>query len=430
MTVEKDKGVTRRDFIKKTGVVGAGLGAAVAVPSFARKAFAAKRDYILIGHPNPSTGPLAGFGEASPWADEKAIDAINRMGGIFIKEYGKKVPIKLKMADTESDPTKAAELAAKLILKDKVDLMVTMHTPDTVNPVDAMCERYKMPCISLDAPVEPWLTGGPYKWSFHAFWTVASATDLFAGIWDKYAAKTSKVVGGFWPNDPDGASWSAIFKEKLSARGYKVIDPGRFPYFNKDFSSFISKFKREKVDIITGTLIAPDWTTAWKQCHQQGFVPKIATVAKACLFPTDVNAIGGNLPNGLTTEIWWSPHHPFKSSLTGETAKDLCDAWTKETKKAWTQPIGFKYAGFEIAADALKRAQTLDKEKIRAAIAATDMDTIVGHIKYNAKNYSETPLVGGQWVKGKKWPWELEIVYNEQNPTIKKTAEMVFPLPR
>lgn len=424
----KKKGVTRRDFIKKTGVISAGLGAAAVVPSFARKAFAANKDYILIGHPNPSTGPLAGFGEASPWADDKAIDAIDRMGGIYIKEYGKKVPVRLKMADTESDPTKAAELAAKLILKDKVDLMVTMHTPDTVNPVDAMCERYSMPCISLDAPVEPWLTGGPYKWSFHAFWTVASATDLFAGIWDKYAAKTSKVVGGFWPNDPDGTSWSAIFKEKLSARGYRVIDPGRFPYFNKDFSSFISSFKRENVEIVTGTLIAPDWATAWKQCHQQGFVPKIATVAKACLFPTDVNAIGGDLPNGLTTEVWWSPHHPFKSSLTGETAEDLCDAWTKETNKAWTQPIGFKYAGFEIAADALKRAQTLDKEKLRAAIAATDMDTIVGHIKYNDKNYSETPLVGGQWVKGKKWPWELEIVYNEQNPYIKKTAEMVFPL--
>jgi len=423
-------GLTRRDFLKKTGVAGAALGAATVVPGLARKALAAKRDYILIGHPNPSTGPLAGFGEASPWADNKAIEAINKQGGIYIKEYGKKVPIKLKMLDTESNPTKTAELAAKLIVKDKIDLMVVMHTPDTVNPVDAMCERYKMPCISLDAPVEAWLTGGPYKWSFHAFWTVDTATNLFAGMWETYAAQTTKIVGGFWPNDPDGVTWSGVFKDKLPKMGYKVVDPGRFPYFNKDFSSIINLFKKEKVEIITGTLIAPDWTTAWKQCHQQGFIPKMATIAKACLFATDVNALGENLPNGLTTEVWWSPNHPFKSSLTGESAKDLCDAWTKEANKAWTQPIGFKYAGFEIAADALKRAQTLDKEKLRDAIQKTDLNTIVGPIKYNDKNFSETPLVGGQWVKGKKWPWELEIVYNKQNPHIKKTAEMIYPLPQ
>ena len=427
---QKSKGLTRRDFIKKTGVAGAALGAAAVVPSFAKKAFAAKKDYILIGHPNPSTGPLAGFGEASPWADDRAIASINKEGGIYIEEYGKKVPIRMKLIDTESNPTKAAELTAKLILKDKVDLMVAMHTPDTVNPVDAMCERYEKPCISLDAPVEPWLGGGPYKWSFHAFWTVDSVTDLFAGIWEDHAEKTSKVVGGFWPNDPDGTSWSEIFKKKLPSMGYRVVDPGRFPYFNKDFSSFINLFKKEKVEIITGTIIAPDWTTAWRQCHRLGFIPKICTVAKACLFPTDVNALGGNLPNGLTTEVWWSPYHPFKSSLTGETAKDLCDAWTKETGKAWTQPIGFKYAGFEIAADALKRAKTLEKNKLREAIARTQLDTMVGPIKYNEKNYSETPLVGGQWVKGKKWPWELEIVYNKKNPHIKRTADMIFPLPK
>ena len=75
------KGLTRRDFLKKTAVAGAALGAAGVVPTFAKKALAADRDYILIGHPNPTTGPLAGFGEASPWADNKAIDAINSQGG-------------------------------------------------------------------------------------------------------------------------------------------------------------------------------------------------------------------------------------------------------------------------------------------------------------------------------------------------------------
>ena len=85
-------GLTRRDFLKKTGVAGAALGAATVVPGLARKALAAKRDYILIGHPNPSTGPLAGFGEASPWADNKAIEAINKQGGNIYQGIREKGP--------------------------------------------------------------------------------------------------------------------------------------------------------------------------------------------------------------------------------------------------------------------------------------------------------------------------------------------------
>jgi branched-chain amino acid transport system substrate-binding protein len=83
-----------------------------------------------------------------------------------------------------------------------------------------------------------------------------------------------------------------------------------------------------------------------------------------------------------------------------------------------------------VAADVLKRAGTLDKEKIRQAIVQTDLKTIVGPVKFNKENYSKTPMVGGQWVKGKKWPWELEIVENNQFPEIKKTANLVFPIPR
>ena len=93
-------------------------------------------------------------------------------------------------------------------------------------------------------------------------------------------------------------------------------------------------------------------------------------------------------------------------------------------------PLGFKYAVYEVAADVLKRAETLDKEKVREAISQTNANTIVGPIKYGKENFSRTPMVGGQWVKGKKWPWELEIVENNQHPEIKKTANLMFPIPK
>jgi branched-chain amino acid transport system substrate-binding protein len=249
-------------------------------------------------------------------------------------------------------------------------------------------------------------------------------------MWDSVADKTNKVVGGLWPNDPDGKTYAEMFTKRLLEKGYKVVDAGRFPNKTPDYTSFIDLWKKEKVEILTGVQPPPDFAAAWRQCFQQGFIPKMSTHGKPILFPSAVGALGGNLANGLTTCVWWSPSHPFKSSLTGYTAKALCDAWTEKTQRQWSQPLGFTYATFEVAADVLKRAGTLDKDKLREAIAQTNLNTIVGPIKFNKENYSKTPMVGGQWVKGKKWPWELEIVENNQFPEIKKTAKLVFPIPR
>lgn len=421
------RNLNRRDFIKTVGATGVAIAGTGLLP---RNSIAAKRGHILIGHPTPATGGIAAFGETSKWIDKRSIAEINKGGGILIQELGKKLPIKVKSMDTESNPTKAAQVASKLILQDEVDMMIVLHTPDTVNPVGAICERYEVPCVSSVAPIEPWLTGGPYKWSHHFFWSLGDVITVFTGMWDAFSDNTNKVVGGFWPNDPDGTVWAEVFSKKLTDLGYKVVDVGRFPYGMQDFSGFISTWEKEKVDILTGVPIPPDWATCWRQCRQRGFTPKIATIAKAILFPAAVEAIGGNLPAGLTSEIWWSPFHPFKSSLAGYSAKDLADAWVSETKRQWTQPMGFEHAAFEIAADTLKRAGSLDKNKIREALAKTDLDTIVGHIKFNDQNFSRTPVVGGQWVKGKKWPWDLQITYNKENTHIPTTGKMVFPIPK
>ena len=117
------KGVTRRDFIKTVGAAGVAAAGTGLLP---RSSMAAKRDYILIGHPGPGTGPIAAFGEASKWADKRAVAEINKKGGIYLRDLGKRLPVRVKAIDTESNPTKAAEVTAKLILQDKVDLMLSM----------------------------------------------------------------------------------------------------------------------------------------------------------------------------------------------------------------------------------------------------------------------------------------------------------------
>jgi ABC-type branched-subunit amino acid transport system substrate-binding protein len=86
--LKKEK-LSRREFMKKTGALGAAIAITGGLDTLAKSAHAQARDHILIGHPNPSTGPIAAFGEASPWADELAIEEINKQGGIFIKEAKK-----------------------------------------------------------------------------------------------------------------------------------------------------------------------------------------------------------------------------------------------------------------------------------------------------------------------------------------------------
>ena len=141
-----------------------------------------------------------------------------------------------------------------------------------------------------------------------------------------------------------------------------------------------------------------------------GFLPRICAVDRALLFPSAVEAIGGDLGLGLSTETPWHPAFPFKSSLTGYTAQELADEYDTEKGKQWTEPIGFIYSGYEVLADVLKRAQTLEKEAVRKAIADTDLPTILGHVKFKKDNIDTTPAGGQQWVKGKKFPYDAKLI--------------------
>ena len=122
--------------------------------------------------------------------------------------------------------------------------------------------------------------------------------------------------------------------------------------------------KKANADIVCGIFNPPQFATFWTQCAQQGFKPKIVTPPKAVLFPTAVEALGDR-GVGISTEVWWSHHHPFKSGLNGDTAQQYCDAYEKATGKQWTQPLGFKLANLEVAIDVLKRAKKL--EPLRSA---------------------------------------------------------------
>ncbi len=106
--------------------------------------------------------------------------------------------------------------------------------------------------------------------------------------------------------------------------------------------------------------------------------------------------------------------------MTGQSARQLTDAYVDETKRPWTQPIGYQHALFEVAIDVLKRTKSIDPKSILNAIIATDYQSIVGPVKWTGqpvKNVTKTPLVAGQWQR-RGSEFELVITENKSAPNI------------
>jgi branched-chain amino acid transport system substrate-binding protein len=369
---------------------------------------------VTVGFVSPETGPLAPFGAADAFV-------LNSVKAQFAARG-----INIEVRDSRSDPLHAAAVANQLI-DNNVALILVSSTPETVNPVSDQCELAGVPCISTVAPWQAWFFsrgGDPtagFQFTYHFFWGLEDVIAVYTGMWNQLAS--NKIVGGLYPNDGDGNAWSDSargFPPALAAANFKLINTGLFEDLSPDFSGQINLLKSNNTDIVSGILIPPDFITFWAQARQQGVSPKIATIGKALLFPETMNALGGS-GNNLSTEVWWTPDHPFASSLTGQTTAELAQAYTQATGKQWTQPLGFTHALCELAFDVLGRAgDGADASAVMAALTATNLKTIVGPISWAdgpVKNVCKTPLVGGQWRATPNGPFNYELVVTEAGMT-------------
>ncbi|SEQ94680.1 amino acid/amide ABC transporter substrate-binding protein, HAAT family [Faunimonas pinastri] len=407
-------GVGRRTVLK--GMLATGVAGGVS----RNVAFAASRT-IKIGLVMPQTGPLAAFCEHMPFV----LDQVKKASGGKIKVGGTEYPFEIVVKDSQSNPNRAAEVAQELILNDQVNLVSTFATPETCNPVADQCELNGMPCVSNDAPLEPYFlgrNGDPKKgfdWTYHYFFSGDELVSSLIPMWNRLT--TNKLVGGLWPNDGDGIAQSRGFPVILDKAGYKVVDPGRFDIPAGNYNAQIGAFKSAGCEIVTGSMPPPEMTTFWNGCAQQGYRPKAVYMGKALEFPSAIAPLGARA-EGLTTEVWWTASAPYKSSLTGQSSQELADAYEKGSGRQWSQPLGFRHSLFEVIFDTFARTQDLDDPaSIRDALKATKLNTIIGMVDFTKgpfPNCGLTPLVAGQWRLGKKYPFDLVVVDNSLFPDI------------
>ncbi|HTC68950.1 MAG TPA: ABC transporter substrate-binding protein [Acidothermaceae bacterium] len=422
---------SRRQFLQGAGF--GLLGLAVGSPLLAACSSSGKKagsgGSIKIGYVSPITGADAAFGEPDGYVLGLARKAF--ANGLTIG--GKNYSVTIIDKDGQSNPQQSAQVAMDLINSDKIDLMLTTSTPEIVNPVSDACEAAGVPCISTVVPWEAWYFGrgakpgapSPFKFTYHFCFGVQQFDNAYTTMWPQVA--TNKKVGVMWPNDADGNAIRSGLGPLLTKAGYSIVDPGAYTDGTNDYSSQIAKFIAQDCEIFNTFPLPPDFATFWQQAAQQGYKPKIAQIAKTGLFPAQVEALG-SIGVGLASGVYWAPTWPYKSALAGVTSQQLGDGYQTSSSKQWNQQLGASLALFDVAAAALKAsADPNDKAGVAKTISTLSVDTTLGTLAWGkgpVANVVVTPIIGGQWIKGTKYPLDFVICENSSDHNVPIAAKL------
>jgi branched-chain amino acid transport system substrate-binding protein len=370
---------------------------------------------VKIGCSIALTGP---FGIGGKWVRqgyELGIKQINADGGVYIEEFKKKIPLEILFVDSESDPVKSTRRMDKLYSVDKVDVFLGGFSGNLVIPQLAVAENYKTPIIVTTMVVK-----GPFEKGYkYVFTPFLSCMDQVVAFFDLFESipkdKRPKKFVYFATQDEAGTERVAYFKELAVKRNIEMAPIEMFSLASMDFSSLIINAKRAGADALF-TIPAPQQGVRLiKQMKEIDWCPKLAFICRA----SDDNSWSKNLGKDgdyiCFTGGW--DHH---LKLPG------VEKFNQDYKKAYGDipevVSGTAYTCIQILADALRRSGTLEKDKVRDAIAAANMMTIMGPIKFkpNGRGEGKYLQVVTQWQNGKK-----ELVW----PTDQASAPLAYPMP-
>ena len=343
-------------------------------------------DAILVGATLAVTGPFSAEVGVFKKMMENWAEMVNAKGGIMLKEYGKKLPLKFIIYDDTSAGPASQRLYEKLVTEDKVHLLLGPYSSPITAAASTVPEKHKIPFIALEANATPiftrgfeWMVGviddGP-KWSFHYF-------DMLA---QEGKAKTIAFLIEDTPHPKEVGSGSM---PKAREIGLKVVVEEYFPVATQDFTPIIAKIKAADPDIIYVAAFPARSLTFFKQAIEQGVNPReFHVIHHGAAFREPA----GKAANLVTGENYWMP-----GIKGGPNVAEFEELLTKTGIKVEDFPwASIHFFGFEALRAGLEKAGTLDREKVRDTLRGLDIQTISGQLRFYKPGENRNPNTAWQ----------------------------------
>jgi branched-chain amino acid transport system substrate-binding protein len=385
--------------MRRRGWVLSGLAALVAACWLAWPAAVAAQT-VKVGAVVPLTGRYAAPGAQVRTGYEIAIEDINRAGGVTVG--GAKMPLELVLLDDESDATKTVARLETLATQGVVAYLGTFGS-DLHAAAASVAEKNKVPYLGVAFALHKIHEQG-FRYLFSPFWKSPDIGQQLVPLLTSIpAAERPKRVALFLEKTDWGREMAAAWVETGKGAGYEIVAQGEYAVGAKDYSDLILKAKAANADAMFSLPTPPDGMAMVKQMHELDFNPKLVFVIRAPDAPVWSQNLGKDGDYTLFAPGW---HNAFKYPGVAE----LNAAHVKKIGRPADPITGPAYACVQILAASLNKAGAADREKVRDAIAATDMMTVVGSVKFRPDG---TGIVQGaflQWLNGKQelvWPREF-----------------------
>ena len=352
---------------------------------------------IKIGASVALTGKFAAGGNDIKAGYELCVNHINADGGIYIKEFGKKIPVELIVHDDESDTTKTVSRMEKLYSLDEVVAYLGGFASGMNVAQLATAEKNKVPWIGVTIAVDKPFEQG-YKYTFRAWDNGYLDTESMIGIIESIPEDKRPTKLAYWELQSDwGIETGAAVSELCPERGIEVVSYEKYSPATTDFSSLILAAKKAGAEIVYTTYVPPQSLTIPKQMKELGWRPKLHFSQRGPDLGGYWDVLGEDANYILSCGTWDEAYdYPGNKRMVEDYYAEHPDA------SFIGLPVGGAYFAVQILADAIERAGTLDRDKIRDAIAATDMVTIRGPIKFDEEGKAIIVEGWRQWQDGKQ----------------------------
>ena len=305
---------------------------------------------------------------------------VNERGGIDVG--GVKYKVEIKYYDDQSDTTTATKLIEKLITEDGVKFLLGPYSSTMTLPVTKVNERHRIPMVVAHAASTPIFEQG-HKYLFGTLNTV-----------DQYFENVLRMAVEATPRPRSVAvvNENALFPQlsvdaavKVAQElGLQVVYNQRYPTGTKDLSSLLAVIRNAKPDILLASGYIGDMILLARQANDLGVKPPLFGMALGPTHPRFVESLG-KIAEGVVEPVQWAPNMPWKDEIFGWTAREYAELFKREYGYEPDYHPPQSTAALQVFHRAIQKAGSLDPEKVRAAIAATNIMTAYGPVKFDAR---------------------------------------------